>query len=66
MNIQLRKKAGRTNPQMNMGDREGTLKGLKIELGGHEDAIDGENQGRGKWHFDKCDWRDYLVFVTLT
>lgn len=47
VNPQLRKKVGRTNPLINMGDREGALKGLKTELGGYEGAIDGENQGRG-------------------
>lgn len=40
-----------------MGDREGALKGLKIELEGYEGATDGKNQGRGKWHIEKCDWR---------
>lgn len=48
VNPQLSKKAGRTNPQINMGDREGAPEGLKIERGGHEDATDGENPGRGK------------------
>lgn len=48
MGPQLRKKVGRINPLINMGDRKGALKGLKVELGGYEGAIDGENQGRGE------------------
>lgn len=60
---QLRKKVGRINPLINMGDRKGALKGLKVELGGYEGAIDGENQGRGEvahWNVER------LVVVTLT